>query len=167
MAPLDDVHHEHLPDVARQIVARLVREAQAATAGKNQGGHPGAGGMRLGRDEIDALRRRLQSVNITTESSYYRLAVEEGNKESWKEGWKQGWNEGWKQGVERGKIEEAQRLILRQGKIRFGPPDAEDRATIEAIEVLDRLERLSERLLAVANWAELLAETHPGEGSPP
>ena len=35
-------------------------------------------GLRLENDEIKSLRGRLHTMNITTESSYYRIAVEEG-----------------------------------------------------------------------------------------
>jgi hypothetical protein len=146
MAPLADVPHNQIPEIIRRIDARLLAEAPAATAGKIIEATLKLAGLRLDEGEIDELRGRLQTVNITTESSYYRLAVKEGLKQ--------------------GKIEEAQRLILRLGQTRFGPPDAEDRAAIEAIQDVDRLEQLSERLLTVASWAELLAETGRSEASP-
>ena len=58
--------------------------------------------------------------------------------------------------LDRGRIDEARRLVLRRGQKRFGPPGEETRKAIEAINDLDRLERLSDRLLAVSSWAELL-----------
>jgi len=100
-------------------------------------------GLRLEKDEIEELRGRLQTMNIVSESSYYHLLVEEGMKK----------------GKIEGKIEEAQRLILRLGESRFGPPEEEVRAAIEAIQDVDRLEQLSERLLVRSSWAALLAET--------
>jgi hypothetical protein len=57
--------------------------------------------------------------------------------------------------LDRGRIDEARKLLLRQGQIRFGPPDAPTRT---AIETLKDLERLSERLLDALSWAELLAQ---------
>ena len=61
-------------------------------------------------------------------------------------------------GCAEGRIEEAQGMLLRQGRKRFGPPDARVQRSIEAIGNLERLEMLSERLLDVSTWDELLAE---------
>jgi hypothetical protein len=58
--------------------------------------------------------------------------------------------------LDRGRIDEARKLVLRQGQTRFGPPGEEPRKAIEAINDLDRLERLSDRLLEVSSWSELL-----------
>ena len=43
------------------------------------------------------------------------------------------------------------------GRKRFGEPDAPTAAALQAITDLDRLEALSDRLLDVASWQELLA----------
>jgi hypothetical protein len=60
--------------------------------------------------------------------------------------------------LQEGRAEEAQRLILRQGAIRFGPPDEATRAAVEAIGDLDRLERMSERVvdMSIQDWNGLL-----------
>jgi len=79
-------------------------------------------------------------MSLVTESSYYRLILKEGMEK----------------GREEGMIQGAQRLLLHQGEIRFGPPEPNVRAAIEAIQDVDRLERLSERLLSVSTWSELL-----------
>ena len=50
------------------------------------------------------------------------------------------------------------------GEKRFGPPDARTRQTLESINDLDRLRQMTERLLDVESWQELLADetlTHP------
>jgi predicted transposase YdaD len=52
---------------------------------------------------------------------------------------------------------EARRILLRMGRKRFGPPDEATTAAIQAIEDVNRLEELSERLLDVSSWQELLA----------
>jgi len=69
-----------------------------------------------------------------TESSYYRLLIEEAQ------------------------IGEAEKMLVQLGEIRFGPPDEPTRNAIELLKDLDRLERLHKRLLAASNWSELLAE---------
>ena len=58
-----------------------------------------------------------------------------------------------------GRIREARDTLFRQGRIRFGRLDKATRAALEAIDDLERLEYLSERLLTATSWADLLAET--------
>ncbi|MBX6315824.1 MAG: hypothetical protein IRY99_23360 [Isosphaeraceae bacterium] len=64
-------------------------------------------GMRLDDDQIQKLRERIQSMDIITESSYYRVAV--------KEGLQQGRQQGLQEGRQQGRVEEARRMILRLG----------------------------------------------------
>ncbi len=56
-----------------------------------------------------------------------------------------------------GQAAEARKILLRQWGKRFGPPDARTRTAIEAIADIDRLEQLTERLLDVSSWDDLLA----------
>jgi hypothetical protein len=58
--------------------------------------------------------------------------------------------------VRRGRIEEAQRILLLLGEIRFGPPDAATRAAVESLNDLPRLEALVGRLISPNSWRELL-----------
>jgi hypothetical protein len=60
--------------------------------------------------------------------------------------------------IEDGQIEEAKKIILRQGRKRFGPPSEGVVATVNALQNLERLESLSDRLLDVDTWEELLAQ---------
>ena len=57
-----------------------------------------------------------------------------------------------------GRVSEAQRLLLLQGEIRFGIPDEATRNAIEAIRDLERLERMSKRILdaSIHDWDGLL-----------
>ena len=54
--------------------------------------------------------------------------------------------------------EEAKKILMLMGRKRFGPPDARANAALQRIKGLYRLERLTERLLDVSSWEELLAE---------
>jgi predicted transposase YdaD len=54
--------------------------------------------------------------------------------------------------------EEAKKILMLQGRKLFGPPDARTSAVLDRIKGLDRLERLTERLLDVSSWEELLAD---------
>lgn len=149
MAPLADVLPERLPDVIHQIDVRLVKEAPAAEAVKIMEATLILAGLRLGEDTIEELRQGLHTMNLTTESSYYRLAIKEGRAE--------GLKEGLKEGVLQGKLEEARRLILRLGQLRFGPPEPQIREAIEADTDLDRLEQLGDHVLTAPDWAALVS----------
>jgi hypothetical protein len=73
------------------------------------------------------------------ESSTYQAIVEEGRVE--------------------GRAEAAvklQEIVEVLGGKRFGPPDASHHATIHAMNDLDALTRLTERLMDVESWDELL-----------
>ena len=63
-----------------------------------------------------------------------------------------------REGRDEGRVIEAQRLLLRQGGIRFGTPDETTQWTVEAIKDLDRLERMSDRVvdMAINHWTDLL-----------
>ena len=63
--------------------------------------------------------------------------------------------------LEEGEAIGVQKTLLRQGQKRFGPPDATTKSAIKAITDLSRLETLSERLLDVKGWQELLGEPRP------
>jgi hypothetical protein len=59
--------------------------------------------------------------------------------------------------LEEGAVTGMHRLLLAQGRERFGKPDKATRHAVEAITDLEGLERLGKRLLTVASWQELLA----------
>ena len=58
-----------------------------------------------------------------------------------------------------GRIKEARDTLFRLGRIRFGRLPKAARATIEAIDDLERLQHLSQRLFTATSWDDLLAET--------
>jgi hypothetical protein len=60
--------------------------------------------------------------------------------------------------LQEGREEEARAILRRLGTKRFGPPSETARAVLEGISGIERLERLSERLLDVESWEELLAD---------
>ncbi len=69
--------------------------------------------------------------------------------------------EGRKEGREEGSLAEARKVLLLLGECRFGAPDAQSRAILQEIGDLKRLEELSVRLLAAANWHDLFAQPTP------
>jgi predicted transposase YdaD len=82
-------------------------------------------------------------MNLLKDSSFYQVLLEEGMEK----------------GERQGRIREARETLFRQGRIRFGRLPRVTRAAIEAIDDLERLEHLSERLLTATGWADLLAES--------
>ena len=61
------------------------------------------------------------------------------------------------EGREEGALREARKILLRQGSRKFGAPGPDVDTALQAISDLARLERMSDRLLDVTNWQDLLA----------
>jgi predicted transposase YdaD len=59
--------------------------------------------------------------------------------------------------LEEGAVAEARKILMKQGRIRFGGTPLQVVARLEDIENVERLEELSERLLTASSWDELLA----------
>ena len=60
--------------------------------------------------------------------------------------------------LKEGRAEEARRILKRQGSRRFGAPSPSHETAIDAIADLVRLEQLTDRVLEVKGWEELLAQ---------
>ena len=65
--------------------------------------------------------------------------------------------EGKAEGKVEGKVETLREVVLRQGRKKFGEPEAAALQALQAVADMDRLERLSDALLDVPSWTELLA----------
>lgn len=59
--------------------------------------------------------------------------------------------------LDEGRVAALRKTILRQGRIRFGPPDEIVQTAVNGITDGDRLERMTEQLLLVSTWQQLLA----------
>ena len=90
------------------------------------------------RTNPDIAHRLFQGVRAMRESSTYQAILAEGREE--------------------GRIQGIQTTLLRQGRRRFGEPDEATRQHLLAISDVERLDALSERLLEVGSWQELLAQ---------
>jgi predicted transposase YdaD len=130
LAPLGDVAPADLPGVIRQMRDRLDREAPRERAEALWTASLVLMGLRYDEAVIDQLMRGVAGME---ESVTYQAIVRKGG------------------------LREAHAILLRQGRKRFGPPEPDITAAVEAITDLDRLERLSERLLDVSSWQDLLA----------
>ncbi len=100
-------------------------------------------GLRYERPLIEQLLRGVRGMK---ESVTYQAIVEEG--------------------VVKGRMEEARRILFRQGEQRFGAPaGAAVRSRVESINSQEVLEGLTDRLLRVSSWQELLADVPSAEPS--
>jgi hypothetical protein len=101
--------------------------------------------MRYSSDEIISFIRGLPTmlygIREIEESSVYQDALRKGEA--------------------RGRADEARKLLILQGRKRFGPPDEQTEAKIAALGDLDRLHELGARILDVASWDELLGSPNP------
>ena len=88
----------------------------------------------------------IKALRPLWRSSTYQKILEEGRAEVCAEGRAEG------------RAEEARRILRRQGTRRFGKPDAHIEAALDAIADLERLGQLSDRVLEVKTWDELLAQ---------
>jgi hypothetical protein len=127
---------EALATVVRQLAQRLERDAAGGQADRLMTAAYILTGLRL--KAPDQVRQLFQGVPIAMrESVTFQAILEEGREE--------------------GRVEELHRVILRLGRVRFGEADEATRSEIEAIRDIETLEELSERLVMVSSWAELLA----------
>jgi hypothetical protein len=138
LAPLGQVppgtnREEALPDILRRIGERLTQEAGPEETGKLWMATFVLSGLILSRE---TLRQLFQGVHGMKESSGYQIILDEGRAE--------------------GAVKEAKKILLRLGQKRFGPPGQEITMALDAINDLERLERMTDRVLDVAGWQELL-----------
>ncbi len=124
---------EALQAVIRQVCNRLEREARPEDRAKLLTATYVLTGLRVPR-EISA--RLFQGVQGMKESSTYQAILEEGRAE--------------------GMASALRKTLLRQGGQKFGPPSPSNLEALTAITDLSRLERMTERLLLVSSWHELL-----------
>lgn len=136
LAPLADVQAERLGAVVRRMEDRLAAEGRPEQSADLWA----ATFLLMGLRYTEALAAQvIQGVQTMKESVTYLAILREGGAQALK------------------------KMLLLQGRIRFGQPDGNVRAAFDAISdrELPYLEKLSERLLEVSNWEELLATPRP------
>jgi predicted transposase YdaD len=130
-----------LAPIIRHVVERLDREAAPEDRAKLLTASIVVAGLRVSRETAEQL---FQGVRAMKESSTYQAILDEGRAE------------GRAKGQTEGQTEALQKVLLRQGRQRFGPPTEAQQAGLIATREVERLERLTDRLLVVSNWQELL-----------
>jgi len=135
--PADKALTDALREVVREIDRRLGKETSHAAAVRLMYAAFILTGIRVRREEAEAIYQGVQNMS---ELTAYDEMIEEIDK-------------GERRGELRGRI----RFLLRQGRNKFGPPDAATEAALTAIQDLDRLERLADAVFTATSWQELLA----------
>jgi hypothetical protein len=120
---------KHLAKIVQRIQERLEQEASPEDSAKIMTATYIHSGLRYSRAVVDSV---FQGVKTMEESTTY-------------------------QGIlEKGRAQEAQRILLRQGRKKFKKPSPEVEAALQAITDLERLERMGDRLLTASSWDDLL-----------
>jgi predicted transposase YdaD len=154
LAPLADVAAEALPGVIDRMQERIREETTPNDAAELWTGTYVLMGLRYPRELSGQLLRGVRGMK---ESVTYMEIFEEGEAKGQAIGEARGEAIGEARGEAIGQAIGERNMILRQGRKRFGEPDAATIATLEAIVSIERLEQLGERLLEVESWTDLLA----------
>jgi predicted transposase YdaD len=132
LAPVSDVNPARVPEIIRRMKERLSRERRIHLAKDLWA----ATYVLLGLRYSDAFANLLfQEVLGMEESTTYQAIIRKG------------------------RLAEARHILLRLGQKRFGPADNATAASLNAIDDVQQLEELGERILDVGSWQELLQPT--------
>lgn len=155
LAPVARVEPARVPDVLMAISARFEQEITREQAGTLWDAIEILMGLRFPEEEVGRMIQeysdKLFGIRGIEESSVYQGILRKGEA--------RGRAEGEARGRAEGALEEARRILIRHGTKKFGPPDQRADAQIVALDDLDRLHDLVDRVLDVAAWDELLADS--------
>jgi hypothetical protein len=136
LAPIGAVSEAELPGVIEAMKEKLAAPRYRKAAGQMWTAVDVLMGLRYDRVLIEQLLRGVRGMK---ESVTYQAIVEEG--------------------VVKGRLEEARRIVLLLGEHLYNQPaSASGRAQVEAVNSVELLERLTERVHRVRSWEELLAD---------
>jgi predicted transposase YdaD len=154
LAPLTNVSAEAAPGLVRRMADRINAEP-AARAAKLWTATYLLMGLRY---EYEVAAQLLEGVQNMRESTTYQAILREGREEGRIEGRNEGRVEGRNEGRVEGRVGEAQRMLSMLGETRFGAPDEATRGAIESIDDVERLERMTKRILdtKIHDWDGLL-----------
>ena len=134
LAPLADGADGALPTIVRRIGERLAQETTPDTAALLWTSTYLLMGLRYPHD---VTKEVLRAMTWLRDSSTYQAILAEGEVA--------------------GRVTEAREILMRLGRKRLGPPDRRVRSVLDRLDDLGRLEQLTDRLLEVGSWDELLA----------
>lgn len=139
LAPLANLGEPELPAVIGEMRMRIDKQADRPLAAKLWTATYVLMGLRFNEALINNV---LSGVLQMEESVTYQAIMRRGRQE----------------GRQEGRTEEVVATLLRQGGKKFGAPSESQVSKLRAIADLAKLEALTERLLDVNTWDELLAD---------
>jgi predicted transposase YdaD len=138
LAPVSAVTEQQLPDVIEQMKTRLRKRSARALAGELWTATWILLGLRYSGELAQQL---LRGITAMEESVTYQHIIKLGEAK----------------GRAEGRVEGVRETLVRTGTKQFrSPPDEATRGLINAIDDVERLEQLAERVLDVRSWEELL-----------
>jgi hypothetical protein len=143
VAPLADDGVGKLVEVLARIDRRLKAEASPVEADKLRATTTILMGL---RHPPDLVRQVMQGAAVMWDKVFEDSSMVQ-----------EVYKRGEQAGEERGGVAQARKQLLRFARAKLGPPDSSTLAEIEAVDDLDRLDFLSERLRTVNSWKDLLA----------
>ena len=150
LVPLTNVAEEALPELVQRMADRINAEPETRAATLWTATY-----LLMGLRFTDQFAMHLlEGVQNMQESTTYQAILREGLSEGRNEGLIEGRNEG----LIEGRVSEAQRLLVMLGETRFGEADDAIRRSVESILDVERLERMTRRILdtSVQDWNGLL-----------
>jgi predicted transposase YdaD len=142
LAPLTNVAEGDLPELMQRMAERINPEPKA----RAEKFWIAALFLMALRYEPVFAQQLVDGVYNMRESTMYQAILREGR------------DEGLIAGRNEGRVGEAQRMLLMLGETRFGEPDQATRGTVEAIHDVERLERMTKRVLdtGIHDWNGLM-----------
>jgi hypothetical protein len=149
LAPVSDVGADRLPAVLTAAARRFKAEASPAWTKLLWAATKVLMGLRYAARDMDPIIERISAMILgirgIEEPSVYQDIFAKGRAE--------------------GLAEEVRKsVLLRQGRKKFGPPSEAVVSQLNAIEEIDRLNDLIERILDAKSWDELLEGTGESPG---
>ncbi len=141
LATVADVTEGRLPAIIERIEGRLSEPEARAYSNLIWSATDLVMGLRYPPDVVHHLLRGIMGIE---ESTTYQEILQKGEA----------------RGITRGALDEARKMLLKQGKERFGRPDNQVKAALAGLVELDEVERLLVKLLRVSTWEELFGLPH-------
>ena len=149
LAPVAQVGRGEVTDVLKAVSKRLESDPDDSRARTLWDATVSLMTLRYSAGEIESFMRGVPSmlfgIRGLEETSVYQEALHKGET----------------LGEAKGRVEEARKILILQGRKKFGPPDEQVEAKIAAVSDPAYLDELIVRLLDVASWDELLESPNP------
>jgi hypothetical protein len=128
--PEDTPLPDALREVVREIDRRLIQECEHAQAVRLMTAAFILTGLQVKKEQ---LPRIYEGVRVMHESTAYDQAMEEGE------------------------IRQSHRVLLQLGRKLWGSPDPSIESALSSIQDVERLDRMTEAILSVKSWQQLLS----------